>query len=331
MSQANQFRLLLTGTPICNGYMDLYYQLRMIDKTLVGGLTEFKTQYVEMGGYMGKQIVGYKNLDKLKKILEGNSIYLSLEDCVDLPPITLTTLPCELNPKARTMYDEVSKEMITHLDRAKEDIPRKELKSICRSNGIHYQKKESYLSLLLKTQDLLNVSSCTLAITKIIRLQQITGGFLTLDSGHVDYIGTNKLKTTKEIIENSDNPVIISCQYVAEIEMLKKELSKIKGKRVYAYRDNKDKNYKLFNQGKVDVLILHNSTSMGLNLQKANQLILYSLSFSADNYVQLIARIRRSGQKLPMVVYHLITVDTIDKDIYNTVQVKLKLAKRFEE
>ncbi len=339
LTRMTDYRIIMTGTPTDGKYEDLFMQYKILDESIFGTrYKDFEDRYIRKGGYMGYEIVGYKNEEELKQIIRDTSYRVTLEENVKLPPLTFKYLTCELPSKARKAYNEMNADMMTQLDRMSSEVSRTKLKEICRGNDIYYRPNESYASLLLKAFSQLNIASCDLTITKMMRLQQITGGFLTMDGGEVVYLGSSKLEVVKEEVLEASEPTIIFCQYVAEIELLEEELSKLKrGKRklrVENFRDLKkrDKVYKDFQEGKVDVLILQlSSGSEGLNLQRATRLIFYSWGFSLIDYIQGVARIKRRGQTKPMQVIHIVAEDTRDLEILNTLQDKDKRARAILE
>ena len=97
------------------------------------------------------------------------------------------------------------------------------------------------------------------------------------------------------------------------------------------YRDSKDREKveRDFNQGKVDIIILQiHSGSTGLNLQKADLVMLYSTNRNADDYWQAIARIKRPGQENRMEVVSLLAEGTVDEDVDANIKAKTKLMKK---
>ena len=340
LTRMTDYRIIMTGTPTDGKYEDLFMQYKILDESIFGTrYKDFEDRYIRKGGYMGYEIVGYKNEDELKRIINETAYRVKLENInIQLPPITYKYLTCELPLKAKKAYNEMNEDMLTQIDRMTTDLPRSKLKRVCRENGIYYHPRESYTSLLIKASNQINTASCDLTITKLMRLQQISGGFLTMDNGEVVYLGSSKLEVVKEEVLESSQPIIIFCQYVPEIELLQKELSKLKRDkkllRVENFRDTKrrDKIYRDFQKGLVDVLILQLSTgSEGLNLQRANKLIYYSWGFSLIDYTQGIARIKRRGQKNPMEVVHIVAEDTHDMEILKSLQHKDKMAKKILE
>ena len=332
LTRSCKYRIILTGTLVCNGYEDIFMQYKIMNPDIFGiHFKEFNQTFIRRGGYMGKQIVGYKRINKLKRIIRRTSYTVEIEDCIKLPPISYTVLTTELESKAQKAYREMEDSMLTHIEKLSEDVSRGYLKETCKKFGIVYSPSESYRSLLLKAINYINTSSCDLVITQTLRLQQIAGGFLTLDTGQVVEVDQGKLNLVKDIVEEATKPVVIFCQYVAEINRLKEKLPSLVKRsinvREFRTVKDRDKVYQEFQRGEVDVLILQlKSGSVGLNLQKANQVVFYSMNFSSDDYVQAIARIKRNGQTNPMSVIHLFALNTVDLDIYEAIKSKRKLS-----
>lgn len=323
-------RLLMSGTPMGKGYEDLFMQYKIMDPDIFGeDYRDFEERYIRKGGYMGKEIVGYQHVNELQRIVADTSYRVELDDCVELPDLSTRYLTCELTGEALKAYNELYEDLYTQIPL---EATRGRLKAILRMNDIPYSPRETYLSLLVKAEPYLNVSSCELTVTKLIRLQQLTGGHLHLDSGELVPLGRAKLDLAIEYLRDRELPTVIFCNYVEEIRMLERELSKAFPKRkVVNYRDDRDKEkvQDQFQAGKIDILILQiHSGSTGLNLQRSNAVVFYSINRSADDYLQAISRIKRQGQTRAMEVVMLLCEDTVDEDIYEGTMAKLKLMKR---
>lgn len=320
-------RMLLSGTPVGKGYEDLFMQYKIMDPDIFGeDYRDFESRYIVKGGYMGKEIAGYRNLDELKELVAETSYRVEIDDCIDLPRMDFKYLTCELTGKALKAYTELYEDLYTQIPLK---ASRERLKSILRQNHIDYLPGESYLSLLIKAEPYINVASCDLTITQLIRLHQLTGGFLRLDSGELVRLGDDKLKLALEYLERRTAPTVVFCNFVEEIRLLERQLRKtLPGKRVVNYRDskNREKVQEDFKRGKVDIIILQiHSGSTGLNFQKANAVLFYSTNHSGDDYVQAIARIKRPGQENRMEVVSLICENTVDEDIAEGLRVKMKI------
>lgn len=84
---ASKYRIILNGTPIAIGIQDLWSQYEFLDPNIIGSgdYWAFKTRYIEMGGYEGKQIVGYKNTEELMRLIEPYTVEVG-KDVLNLLP-----------------------------------------------------------------------------------------------------------------------------------------------------------------------------------------------------------------------------------------------------
>lgn len=89
---ASKYRIILNGTPIAIGIQDLWSQYEFLDPNIIGSgdYWAFKTRYIEMGGYEGKQIVGYKNTEELMRLIEPYTVEVGKDVLNLLPKITKT-------------------------------------------------------------------------------------------------------------------------------------------------------------------------------------------------------------------------------------------------
>lgn len=322
-------RVLLSGTPTPQGLEDIFMQFQIMNPEILGAKwTDFANRYIMKGGYMGKEIVGYQNEDELKRVIRDNSYRVEMDDCLKLPPIHTKYLTCELTGKAAKAYEELYEELYTRIP---EEASRSRLKAVLRANHIPYRKDASYLSLFTAAEPFINVASCELTITQRLRLHQLAGGFITLDSREIIWLSRDKLEVTIDYLKDRTRPTVVFCQYVSEIHMLERELKKaFKNKRVENYRDS-DHKHQLeddFLRGDIDVIILQlHSGSLGLNFQTADAILFYSLNNSAEDFDQAMKRIRRPGQKHHMEVAILLAEGTVDEDILENVERKTENMK----
>jgi len=67
-----------------------------------------------MGGYMGKEIVGYKNTKKLAKELSKVVIRIP-KSVMKLPPVIDQVVPVKLDKSTRTVYEALKKDLVVNL------------------------------------------------------------------------------------------------------------------------------------------------------------------------------------------------------------------------
>lgn len=329
-----KYRLIMTGTPTPNGYEDLFMQYKIMNPTIFGtNWKGFENQFIQKGGYMGYEIVGYHDEARLKKQMRDNCYVVRIEDCIDLPEqLPDLYLTCDLGPKARKAYNGLRKDMIAQLDIIKDNLNRKQLKALLRRNKVYYNPCASYEDLFITANLFINQISADLTITQYIRLQQISGGFIKNNVGTVMNIDKGKLNLVTDYLEGYKKPVVIVCQFLDEIKLLESTLSKTHSVRCLTGKTKGNSRAiinRKFQKGKIDVLILQiSSGSVGLNLYKASRLIFYSWNYKYDDYVQAIARIKRNGQKSPWQIIHLIANDTIDHKILEAINLKRGRAEK---
>src|SRR5690606_9114662 len=78
---------IMSGTPLIKSPLDAYAQFRFLDRNILGFATysAFSHRYARFGGHMGKQVIGYYNLDELAHKVAGASYRVLKENCIDLP------------------------------------------------------------------------------------------------------------------------------------------------------------------------------------------------------------------------------------------------------
>ena len=64
-------RLCLTGTPLPHSPLDAYAQFRFLDPDVFGtSFTRFKQKYAVLGGFQGREVVDFQNLEDLETMAE---------------------------------------------------------------------------------------------------------------------------------------------------------------------------------------------------------------------------------------------------------------------
>lgn len=83
----SDFRQILTGTPIAKDLTDEWAQLKWLDEKIIGikYLTTFRSEFCVMGGFENRAVVGHKNVDRFKALVEPKSIRVTKSDIGILP------------------------------------------------------------------------------------------------------------------------------------------------------------------------------------------------------------------------------------------------------
>lgn len=147
-------------------------------------------------------------------------------------------------------------------------------------------------------------------LTKMLYLRQLAGLY-----------NKNKYEKLKELLESTEDRIIIFYNFKEEYINIKKictkankPISVINGDRrdLSAYENNDDS----------IVLIQYQAGAMGLNLQKSNKIIYFSLPLSSELFEQSKKRTHRIGQEKACINYYLITEKSIEEKIFDTLKMR---------
>lgn len=141
--------------------------------------------------------------------------------------------------------------------------------------------------------------------------------------------GLAKLKRVEDLIDSTDDRLIIFYNYNEELDNLVKIVNK--KERPISYMNGDKKDLKAYEQEDNSITFVQfQSGSMGLNLQMANKIIYFSLpDGGAEMFDQSIKRIHRIGQDKPCFYYILMVKDSIEQDIIAVLKRKSKRINNF--
>jgi len=293
-----KYRLILTGTPIQNNPLDFFSQYKVLDESIFGpSYYAFRSRYATLGGYGNHQIVGYKNLPELVQKAHSVAYRVTKEEALDLPEMVDETRYVTLDPQGMKIYESL--------------------------------EAASYAELLKGEVVVRNI------LTQLLRLQQVTGGFIRDDKGGpVQQVSKAKLMALEEIIDDvlgEGKKLVIFARFVPEIDAISKLLAEkgIKHSVISGEIKNRSEQVQQFQENpEVKVFVGQiQTTGLGLTLTAANTAIFYSMDFNYANYSQARARIHRIGQRNTCTYIHLVAKDTIDEKVLKTLQRKEDVAK----
>ncbi|PEC06790.1 helicase SNF2 [Bacillus cereus] len=118
----------------------------------------------------------------------------------------------------------------------------------------------------------------------------------------------NKLQYVKDLVESTNDRIIIfynfKKEYEALVDIIEKPISTVNG-------DRKDLSaYEKFENSVT--LIQYQAGAMGLNLQKSNKIIYFTLTDKSELFEQSKKRTHRIGQERPCFYYYLLTDGSIE-------------------
>jgi SNF2 family DNA or RNA helicase len=285
--------LLLTGTPMPHNPLDVWAQALMVDSTAFGpSYFGFRGKYANMRQLQGRQqmFVGMKAnmLPDFKARFDTFAYTLSVEDALDLPPVTHNILNVELSSPERAAYDRMKKELI-----------------------VEFKEKEA-----------LNTISAANVLSQIGKLSQITGGSIKDEAGNIVTLGRSKAMMVKELLTEDipeNEPVVVFTRYKADLAQIH-EVAKQAGRVCYELSGNKKEleQWRAATGGEV-IAIQQSAGGTGIDLTRSHYVIYFSKDYSMGTFDQSVARLHRAGQDFPVACIHLLVPDSIDWVIHESI------------
>ncbi len=293
-----KYRLLLTGTVITNQAIDVFSQYKFLNPAIFGpSFYTFRNRYFNMVGYGNHTPVLKRSMEPdLMDKLHSIAFRTTKAECLDLPETTDIVRYVELEPKTARLYRDLVKNSYAEL--AKGEV------------------------------------TATNVLTRLLRLSQLTGGFLGSDDGGVSTVSTAKLDALSDIIDEAvseEQKLVVIARFLPEIHAIEKLLTE-KGLRyslICGGVQDRDVQIEQFQHDPdVKVFVGQIATAgLGITLTAASTMVFYSLDYSMSNFEQTKARIHRVGQKHNCTYLYLTAKGTVDEKVLKALRTKADLAK----
>lgn len=275
----------LTGTPSPNGLMDLWAEIYLLDRgerlgKAIGAYRERYFRPAAQNGYIVYRWEPIKGAQKeIEKKISDICMSMSAEDYLELPERIDNEIRITMGPKEKALYDRMEKDQ------------------------------------LLKVEDEAVVALNAAAVMN--KLLQMANGSVYAEGGGVVRIHEKKLEALEEIIDTTEDPVLVFYSFRHDLEAIRKKIPEVK-----ELTDAKD--IREWNAGNTRVLAAHPaSVGYGLNLQEGGHIIVwYGLTWSLELYQQANARLYRQGQEKTVVIHHLIAEGTVDEQVMKALKYK---------
>ncbi len=302
-------RIGLTGTPVTQSPADLFSILLFVDggETFGVSYTEFAYEYFKSSRWSAVSEPRTGTIERISNLMYHRAL--------------------------RYEKDKVQKYLPPKL------YERRDVVMTAAQEELYEQMREFFVCLLEEGGKV----DAPVIVTKLMRLSQITGGFLKTTTGEQRMFQKNpKLAECKEMVQEfyeSGSSTIVWCRFRPEIEMIKYELDRLKIPTCCYYgaikKAEKDFNVEAFQAGRFKVFIGQPASGgMGLDLYKANRVIFYSHIYSYADRAQAEDRCHREGsQQHSSVMYFDLCAtyrdgrETIDHNILKILMAKKEIAK----
>ena len=162
-------------------------------------------------------------------------------------------------------------------------------------------------------------------------LLQISGGAVYTDKKDiVEFDVSPRLKALEEVLDETDNKVLVFIPYTHTIDVVKKHLDSIHVNSAVIQgsvgaKERGDIIQQFQSQENPRVLIIQpQAASHGVTLTAADTVVFWSPVMSVETYLQCVARIDRVGQKNTMTVVHLEGSD-VERKVYTMLRSKVDM------
>ena len=307
LSKLSKYRRILTGSPVTKSPLDLYTQCAFLSPDLLGysSYYSFRARYavmdeVNVGNNKYIHIPKYYiNLDELNNKLKTFSYRVRKDQCLDLPEKIKLLRTIQLSTEQRMVYNNLKERAI----------------AIIQDESVSFNIK----------------------LVELLRLHQVTNGFLKTDEGNIKEFAENpKMDELLDVVEQIEGKAIIWANYVHNIESITNKLKELYGDNsvVNIYggieaEQRKEAVNRFQNDETCRFFVGNPSTGgFGLTLTAASYVIYYSNSYSYEVRLQSEDRAHRIGQKKNVTYIDIVAKDSIDFHIMKALQNKLQISNK---
>lgn len=285
--------VLLSGTPTAGKYEQLWSQLHLLGWEITKKAfwkSYVETEWIETGNFKQEVVVGYKNVNHLKKKLaQYGAVFMKTEEVMNLPE----QIEQKIFLKTTKEYRYFIKNSYLLLDTL----------NLCQfKDDSDFQGEDVTPGVELVGDNIL---------TKTLYARQLCGQY------HKE-----KLDAFRDLLESTEDRLIVFYNFNEELNRLKKiceslgrEVSYVNGSGMSMYAYEEISNSVLFVQ--------YQAGAMGGNYQKANKIIYYTLPLgkgSCDLWEQSKKRIHRIGQKRTCFYYYLLVKGSFEEKNFAALQ-----------
>ena len=279
-------RIGLSGTVLMNNPLDCYVPLKWIGAENCTA-SNFKYFYCNYGGPFGNELIGYKNIDVLKDMLESNSLRRT-KDLLDLPSKNIIHEFVDMENTQSTFYDNIKNGIVSQVDK------------------VHI------------------TTTSLLAMVSRLRQATVCPSYLTTESIPSAKIDRT-IDLVEQIIESGSKIVVYSI-FKETLNILNEKLGHLNPLLCTGDVKDKTitENINRFQTDPDSKVMLATCQKMGtgITLTSANYAIFIDCPWTQADCLQCEDRIHRIGSKEPVFIYYLWTSNTIDERVKDIVETK---------
>lgn len=297
-----RYRLIMTGTPLTQGVVDLYAQLRFLSSDILGykSFYSFAFNHLVYSEKYPGLIIRAHNTGWLAEKIEPYIYQVTKDECLDLPPKLYDA-----------RYFSMTNEQAEAYEKAKWDI-------------------------LMSAPD--DVVDSYVIFQLFSALQQIVSGFWNVKTGLLEF-EHERLGTLLDVVASipEDEKIVIWCKFRYSVGRIAGALNDEYGQEsvtlYYGDVNEKERNAELERfRGDARFFVATQATGgHGLDLTNARYVIFYENEFKYSNRIQAEDRCHRIGQDSPVTYIDIVCNAGIDKRINDALATKQNVLKSFRQ
>lgn len=288
--------ILLSGTPTSGKYENLWTQIHLLGWKISKEL--YNKQYVnwkkvDFGGFP-QWIVDkddpYKNVDRLKsKLRQNGAVFMKTEECFELPKQVM--IPVMV--KSTKEYRKFQKDCIITVEG---------------TEWVEDPAESDFYGTAYKLENVELVGDTTL--TKRLYSRQLCGQY-----------NKDKLQAFSDLASSTQDRLIVFYNFTAELDALKKIAQTLNKPISEVNGQTKDLSNYEYEDDSI-TFIQYQAGAMGLNLQKANRIVYFTLTDKSELFEQSKKRIHRIGQTSTCFYYLMMCKNSVEEDILQTLEMR---------
>lgn len=296
-----EYVLMLSGTPMVNAPEEMWSYLHIFNPEKFPDLKTFKKNFMEYKTIAGefKLVVDANKL--LGQVLKGQMIRRSAAEVgLQIPELNYEVVELERTPAQDEAYKQMQNHFFVWLDEQQD-------------------KPLSAMAIIAQLTRLRQIN--VWPVVNFTRTDE--NGYEVTET--LDIRESSKIDEAMDIIDNAQDQAIIFSTFNEPMYEIQRRC-RLKGLRCEIISGSEKHNFDVeaeFQQGRINVLCLNSSMGEGLNLQKnpehwpggASYGIFLDLWWSPARNEQCIKRIHRQGSSIPVFIYELQNVPSVDQFI----------------
>ena len=283
-------KIPMSGTFVLNNPLDLYLPLKWAGFE-THSFYAYKQHYCTMGGFGGKEIVGYKNLDELRSMVSKVMLRRVKGDVLDLPPKVHTIEWVDAYPEQKSLYKDVRDQVRDNIDKVK----------------VHPDPLSEMLRLRQVTGYPGILSSPVTKSAKMDRMEELVEEEVAVGGKAIIFSNWSEMTNVIRHKLKKYNPAYITGE-VGSVQRMEEE--------------DRFQNYP-----NCEVMIgTIGALGTGFTLTAAQLVIFVDEPWNRGIKDQAEDRAHRIGTRGTVRVVTILTRDTVDEGVYNLVQKKGKMA-----